>query len=135
MGINPIFLGDIVDDLGGRFTVESFVGETDEVAVFNMVDAHIKIVSNFIKVGVITRVFGMEKIVNGRDRHRIAVAHDVIGNDIAGAEIVGVGGLCGILVAGGKKDERGSHKESEDGEEDVAMIFKGVEHLRESPFR
>ena len=125
MRVDFPFLGDVVDDLGGSAgfgaswdevaifnTVgKDFVGKTDEVAVFDVI-VEVGIPGGFDGVTVIAVAMGMEEDIDVGDRHGLIVAHGVVGDDVAGAE-VGEGDGAGALgeFEGEKSEDRNKSEE------------------------
>lgn len=70
----------------------------------------------------------MEEIVDFGDGHGIAIAHNVVANDVSSLEGVSVG--CGylILVFSGEEHKSCHSKEGEDYEKNIATIFEIVRH-------
>ncbi len=71
---------------------EDFVGETDKVTVFDVI-MHGGVPSGFVGFPVVTVAVVVEEFVDFRDGHRLVVAHRVVGNDVAWAEVGKRGGF------------------------------------------
>lgn len=122
-------MSDFVDDFGGglgRFAgfesvavmssggCEAFVGETDEVTVFDMI-MNRRVPISAISCGVVTVPFFGQEVLDVRDGHRIDVAHCIIGDNVARMKIIKGGSRGESWELQGKKS-KGGNKSEEEGE-------------------
>ena len=71
---------------------EDFVGETDKVTVLDVI-MYGGVPGGFVGFPVVAVAVVVEEFVDFRDGHRLVVAHRVVGNDVAWAEIGERGGF------------------------------------------
>ena len=125
--VDVVSLGGIVDNLGGGFggfalseevTVvggderEVLVGKADEVAVFDVI-VEVWIPGGLDGVSVVTVPFLVEKSIDVGKRHGGVVAHGVVGDDVARAEVGEGDGLRFSREAKSEEGEGGNKGEEE----------------------
>ena len=80
----------IIDDLRGGFTIESFVGHTNEVTILNVI-REMRIIFRPIDVSVITRVLRLEEGLDLAHGHRIIIRHHFVGHNVSSGKFREVG--------------------------------------------